>query len=60
MITLLDVISELNRDYRGDPCFSALLGKVDTATRQRLEVAYRRWLFRVLEQEHERTLERED
>jgi hypothetical protein len=34
------VISELNRDNRGDPGFCALPGKVD---------AYRRWRFRVLE-----------
>jgi hypothetical protein len=54
-MTLLDIISNVNHDYWAD-----LLQSVDAPTRQRLEADYRRWLLKLLQNEHERTLERCD
>jgi hypothetical protein len=57
---ILDIVTALNREFRYNRSFVELLHKVDADAAKRIGQAYVEWIYRMLEAEHEKTLERTD
>jgi hypothetical protein len=48
-MNVLDIVTELNREFRRYPAFLALLRDCDEDTRQRVISSYAAWLFKMLD-----------
>ena len=57
---VLSIVQTVSDDLRRDHVFCDLLAPCDEDTTRRIAQSYKAWLNRVLQNEHERALERED
>jgi hypothetical protein len=57
---ILSIVQAVTRYLRDDHVFCELLTTCDADTSRRIEQSYKNWLYRVLQNEHEKTLERDE